>query len=102
MAAQDIKLDDNDLYIDVNTGDFSIGNSDTQHVQDIINSFVGWWKEYPTLGVGIKKYLGRSGGVQLTKRAIKIHLKSDGYRADKIAVQDNSVYVTGERIIKVV
>ena len=101
MAAQDIKLENNDLFIDSNTGDFAIHESDPQHVQDIINSWVGWWKEFPTLGVGIKQYLGRSGGVQLTKRAISIHLKSDGYRADKITVQGSSVFVTGERIKKV-
>jgi hypothetical protein len=98
MAAQDIKIENNDLFIDSNTGDLAIHESDTQHVQDIINSWAGWWKEFPTLGVGIKRYLGRSGGVQLTKRAIKIHLKSDGYRADKITVKDSSVYVTGDRI----
>jgi hypothetical protein len=98
MAAQDIKLENNDLYVDASTGDFAITQSDTQHVQDIINSWAGWWKEFPTLGVGIKRYLGRSGGVQLTKRAIRIHLKSDGYRADKITVKDSQVYVTGGRI----
>lgn len=101
MAAQDIKLENNDLFIDSNTGDFALAFSDTQHVQDIINSWAGWWKEFPTLGVGVKQYLGRSGGIQLTKRAIQIHLKSDGYRADKIAVQDSSVFVTGDRINKI-
>ena len=101
MAAQDVKLDNNDLYIDANTGDFSISESDPQHVQDIINSWAGWWKEFPTLGVGVKQYLGRSGGIQIVKRAIKIHLKSDGYRADKIFIEGSSVYVTGERIAKV-
>lgn len=101
MAAQDFKLVENDLFIDSSTGDFKIVESDTQHVQDIINSWAGWWKEFPTLGVGIKQYLGRSGGIQLTKRAIKIHLSSDGYRADKIAVDGSKVYVTGDRINKV-
>jgi hypothetical protein len=101
MAAQDIRLEDNDVYIDATTGDFDIHDSDPQHVQDIINSWAGWWKEFPTIGVGIKRYLGRSGGIQLVKRSIKIHLKSDGYRADKINVKDNSVYITGERIIKI-
>jgi hypothetical protein len=98
MAAQDIKIEDNDLFIDSNTGDFAVAFSDTQHVQDIINSWAGWWKEFPTLGVGLKQYLGRSGGIQLTKRAISIHLNSDGYRADKIAVVGSKVYVTGDRI----
>lgn len=100
MQSKDLKLENNDIYIDPVKGDFLITESDTQHVQDIINSFVGWWKEFPTIGVGIKKYLGASGGVQVVKRAIKIQLKSDGYRTDKIIVKGEKIFITGERIAK--
>jgi len=97
MTSRDLKLENNDLAIDPSAGDFFIGDSDTQHVQDIINSWAGWWKEFPTIGVGIKRYLGASGGIQIVKRAIKIQLKSDGYRTDKIVINNGQVYVTGER-----
>ena len=100
MQSKDLKLENNDIYIDPVKGDFLITESDTQHVQDIINSFVGWYKEFPTIGVGIKKYLGASGGVQVVKRAIKIQLKSDGYRTDKIIVKGEKIFITGERIAK--
>ena len=100
MQSKDLKLENNDIYIDPVKGDFLITESDTQHVQDIVNSFVGWWKEFPTIGVGIKKYLGASGGVQVVKRAIKIQLKSDGYRTDKIIVKGEKIFITGERIAK--
>tara|TARA_R110002020_G_scaffold72109_1_gene185568 strand:+ start:3840 stop:4142 length:303 start_codon:yes stop_codon:yes gene_type:complete len=100
MQSKDLKLENNDIYIDPVKGDFLITESDTQHVQDIINSFVGWWKEFPTIGVGIKKYLGASGGVQVVKRAIKIQLKSDGYRTDKIIIKGEKIFITGERIAK--
>jgi len=96
--SRDFKLENNDLAIDANTGDFFLTDSDTQHVKDIINSFVGWYKEFPTLGVGVKRYLGRPGGIQVLKREIKIHLKSDGYRADNIIVQGNDIYITGDRV----
>lgn len=98
--SRDLKLVNNDLFIDPTTGDFLIGESDGQHVQDIINSWAGWWKEFPTLGVGVKRFLGRPGGVQVVKRAIKIHLKSDGYRVDNIIVKGEQVYITGERVRK--
>lgn len=100
MQSKDLKLENNDIYIDPVKGDFLITESDTQHVQDIINSFVGWYKEFPTIGVGIKKYLGASGGVQVVKRAIKIQLKSDGYRTDKIIIKGEKIFITGERIAK--
>ena len=100
MTSKDLVLIDNALFIDTNKGDFIIGDSDAQHVQDIINAYSGWWKEFPTLGVGIKKFLGAPGGVQVLKRSVKIHLRSDGYRVDTIAVQGEKVYVTGERVAK--
>lgn len=99
MASRDLKLQNNDLFIDSTIGDFAIGDSDTQHVQDIINAWAGWWKEFPTLGVGIKRYLGASGGVQVVKRAIKIQLKGDGYRADKVIIKGEEVFITGERVV---
>jgi hypothetical protein len=100
MVSRDFKLENNDLAIDATTGDFLLADSDPQHVQDIINSYAGWWKEFPTLGVGVKRFLGASGGVQVVKRAIKIQLNSDGYRADKVVISNNQVYITGERISK--
>lgn len=100
MQSKDLKLENNDFFIDPVKGDFLITDSDTQHVQDIINSFAGWWKEFPTIGVGIKKHLGASGGIQVVKRAIKIQLKSDGYRTDKIIVKGEKIFITGERIAK--
>jgi hypothetical protein len=98
--SRDIRLENNDLYIDGNIGDFAIGESDPQHVQDILNSYAGWWKQFPTLGVGLKRFLGKSGGIQLVKREIGVHLKADGYRVDNIVIKGEEVYLTGERIKK--
>lgn len=98
---KDIKLDSNeDLFIDSNTGDFVITESDTQHVKDILNSYAGWWKEFPTLGVGVKRFLGSSSSLQQLKRRIRIHLRSDGYKADDITIVNEQIYITGERVLK--
>lgn len=97
--AIDMKQQNNDIFIDTVEGDFAFAESDPQHVQDIIEAYAGWWKQFPTLGVGVKKYLSRSGSVQFLKRAIKVNLKADGYRTDKIIVNDeNQIFVTGERV----
>jgi len=78
MARQDIKLTDSqDIVID--SGDFKIIESDVQHVQDIINSYPGWWKQYPLLGVGIQFYNAGPQSDDLILREIKIQLDSDGY-----------------------
>jgi len=73
----DIKLDDNDLLI--LNDDLVLVDSDDQHVTDTINAAPGWWKETPTEGVGIMKYLKGKGNSQDISRAIQINLKSDGY-----------------------
>ncbi|MCP4503696.1 MAG: hypothetical protein GY822_27525 [Deltaproteobacteria bacterium] len=98
--AKDIRFndDDNDLFIDPQNGDFSITDSDTRHVNDIIESFVGWWKESPTVGVGIKKSLAQSGSIQTVSRKIRIQLLADGYNVTNIGFDsDSKVFVTGNR-----
>lgn len=98
LTALSEELDE--LYIDPITGDFSAGISDPQHVKDIINSFVGWWKENPTLGVGARKFLGSSAGYQKLKSRVQVSLKADGYKVQKVTVVNGQLYVAGERIIK--
>ena len=81
-AAYDFKSDENgDLYINPITGDFEIGPSDEQHIQDIIESFAGHWKESPSVGVGIDLYLKGTGTLQAIEAAILLQLTKDGYQA---------------------
>jgi hypothetical protein len=82
--AKDIQLEDNDLVI--TNGDFAIGFSDQQHIEDIINDNVGNWKQYPTCGVGIKQYQASSGQEQIIERLIKLQLQNDGYNVDRLRV----------------
>lgn len=91
MNAQDIKLDsDGDLFIDPLTGDFAIADSDKQHIIDILNAFPGWWKEFPSVGVGMQKYIDSSGKQQEIERAIKLQLQADGYQVDTITATQNT------------
>jgi hypothetical protein len=88
-AYQDFLLDaDGDLLIQ--NGDFVIGLSDEDHMQDLIESFVGWWKEYPAVGVGIKQYQASSGQEQVIERNIKLQLQGDGYDIAIVRVTSTS------------
>ncbi len=98
IKAKDFKIIDNDLYINSN-GDFEVGLSDPQHVQDIIQSFKGWWKEFPLIGVGIDFYKGSVGTIQQIKKEIKQQLEFDGYRIDDLEIgEDFEAKISGERI----
>lgn len=83
---QDILLVNNSLAI-TDDGDFIMGDSDEQHIQDTVNAFPGWWKENPSDGVGALQYLNAAGNTQALSRAIKIQLQSDGYSVNNPQIQ---------------
>ena len=82
-----------DILSDPNTGDlliqgndFAIGLSDTQHIQDLVLSFIGTWKEFPSIGVGLKQYQGSAGKEQSIEQAIQLQLSADGYDASQVTI----------------
>ena len=77
----DIGIDDFGALLFAN-GDLVINESDQQHIADSINASVGWWKEFPTDGVGIINYQNSAGDAQKLARKIKIELEKDGYKVD--------------------
>lgn len=95
--AHDIRFTDADDLFITSGGDFGITESDTQHVDNIIDSWVGHWREFPTVGVGVKRKLAQSGNIQRISREIKIQLTTDGYNVKNIQIVNGEVYVTGKR-----
>jgi hypothetical protein len=85
---QDLYLLDNDFLFQ--NGDFMIAESDCQHIDDTINAFPGWWKNYPADGVGIFQYLNSIGSEQAIKRALILNLQSDGYIVNNPVVEIDS------------
>lgn len=75
----DIKIVNNDWYINPSTNDFDFADGVAQDIQDIVNAFPGWWKENIQIGVGIMNYLGSSGKEQQLSSAIQTMLKASGY-----------------------
>lgn len=67
-------------------GDFVVGASDTQHVQDTITAFPGWWKQYPADGVGVSSYVNGSANFQTLARNIQSQLVIDGYKVNPLPI----------------
>lgn len=68
-------------------GDFAVDLSDQQHVEDIIESFQGWWKEFVQVGVGLFSYLNSSSDFQNLELNIKSQLTGDGYTVNNPRVK---------------
>ena len=91
-AAKDFKQQsDNDILIEY--GDFAIFESDQQHILDIIYAAPNWYKEYPSCGLNIQKYLSGNGTNGIDKgnlnRNLQLQLQADGYSStNSTFVQD--------------
>lgn len=71
-------------------GDFATGQSDQQHVEDILDLQPGEIKEFPLAGFGAINYIKRTITQSEFKRDLKVQLKYDGY--------DNAVIDTSNGI----
>ncbi len=92
--------EDGDLLI-VN-GDFVIGESEEQHIVDILNANKGFYKEFPHVGVGIMQYYKSSGMQDEIKMNIQLQLESDNFTINEIVVGDMEkmqVYIDASRDI---
>lgn len=101
IQALDIALDNNN-DLQIANGDFVIDYSDEVHVENILKSSKGEWKQYPLLGVALyKKIFMPTSELQLVslKKNIKIQLEYDNYRVKKIDVTNlNQTIIDCERI----
>lgn len=84
MAVNDIILEEKDLK--VSNGDFVIEQSDPQHIELIIDSWFGGWKQFPLCGVGIDNFIKSAGQSLALKRAISVQLEADGYSGVDVTV----------------
>jgi hypothetical protein len=80
---QDILRDDNGGLAFTN-GDFATGQSDQQHVLDILDLQPGELKEFPLAGFGAINYIKKTITADEFKRDLKIQLNYDGYTDAKI------------------
>ena len=81
---------DNDNNFILSGGDFTIIESDEQHIVDIVNSSQGSWKEYPLCGVGIDNYLNSGVNQQFLTNEIKVQLTRDGFGSVQVDFDNNN------------
>ena len=76
--------------IEFENGDLKVAFSDEQHVEHILLSKAGDFKNVPWIGIGIENYLNApfDGKIRQTlEREIKLHLESDNAKKVKIALK---------------
>ena len=96
---KDIDLE-TDLDLKIIDGDFVISDSDQNHVINILKAYLGGYKQFPLIGVGIDYYLASAGTQQVIKRNITVQMESDGYKVNKIEVLGQNKYsIDANRII---
>lgn len=76
----------------IRNGDFVISDSDMQHARHIMNAQPGHYKQWPRLGAGIHDDLLGTMDADILRR-VQMHLKSDGYRPQKIRTYERSLKV---------
>lgn len=86
----DLLVDSNNDLI-VENGDFVVGEADQQHMESIIISSKGDWKQHPLVGVGINQYtnapLTRIIKTELEKE-MRLQLEVDGFKNIGITIND--------------
>ncbi len=91
---QDIKLTD-DYDLKIQNGDFVIGNSETRHVEHLLLSFQGEWKESPLTGCNIKN--AKNGSInRMLDRHIRIQLEADGFDLEEMNLSEQGVQIKGQ------
>jgi hypothetical protein len=86
-TVKDIELDE-DVDLVIENGDFSVSESDQQHIILIINTFPGHWKQFPTCGTGIIQYLASSGQGSKLNRSIRVQLEADGFTVNQLTLSE--------------
>lgn len=78
----------------IKDGDFVKEASEAQDMQRIIMSEKGEWKQFPTLGAGLVKYIRAEVGRDFINKEIQTNLKSDGFT--KITFTGDNIDATRE------
>ncbi|MCX8482861.1 MAG: hypothetical protein ORN50_04720 [Crocinitomicaceae bacterium] len=85
----------------IKNGDWNIGFSDEQHIQDVLMSAPGHFKNAPLIGVNMNDYINSSlspATVSELEKKILLNLESDG--ASKVRVKIDSttqkIHVNGK------
>lgn len=90
MARTDIILM-SDYTPEIANGDLVIGASDDQHIELLMMTTPGQWKESPLVGIGLINYLKKpTTSEKQMKRDIIVGLSADGYKVNELSLDNGS------------
>lgn len=77
-----------------NGGDWIVLESEQMHIEDIILSNKGEWRQFPLLGVGGLNFLNSTLSVDEIRKRVSTQLVFDNFNVDEISLQrDGSLRV---------
>jgi hypothetical protein len=75
--------------LEILNGDIFVNESDSQHLEFIVTADKGQFRQFPLIGVGIRRFSNGPFDAQAIRQAIKLQLESDGYNVRKVSVSNN-------------
>lgn len=91
---QDIQLTDN-YDLEIKNGDFVIADSDEQHIELLLLSFQGEWKNSPLSGCNIRA--AKNGKInRMLDRHIRVQLEADGFDLEEMNINPMGIQIKGE------
>ncbi len=90
MKVYDLLLD-SDLDLDVQGGDFTIGESTEQHQLLLLRSEQGEWRENPAVGVGINSMILNDAPAGDIVAAIQDQMEQDGQHVTSLSLDADGV-----------
>lgn len=88
---EDLLLDNNQ-ELDIQNGDFVIGESTLQHQDLLLMTNKGEWKENPTIAVGVLGFLKDEDESGLLAE-IKTQFEKDGMRVNTLAAEEGKLNI---------
>jgi hypothetical protein len=85
---RDIKLFNETGDLAIVDGDFVAEKSDQVHVQHILISEKGNWRERPVLGVGLMRFLNATGAKNELKNKVRLQLQYDNMKVQALSISD--------------
>lgn len=98
MIVKDFILGGDD-DIQIKDGDFVVDESDAQHIQHIIMSSPGDWKQFPFIGLDTIAHINApETDIDKLRKYIKLQLQSDGYNVEEISINSfEDINIKAER-----
>lgn len=99
MKASDIILSEENYDLMFSNGDFKVEDSDTQHIQILLDLSKGNLIQSPDVGVNLTSFLNSNNSIQQLRRAISLQLEKDGYTNIQVDLDtENNIMVDAKRV----